>query len=91
MSPFQTKIQKLKRLNATLQEQWNCTKMTWEDSPDSGEDSSLLVILDSLLTTLERAVDNTSKESIKLMDCLDCMGLISFEIEIEDHSTNTFV
>ena len=65
--------------------------MTWEDSPDSGEDSSLLVILDSLLTTLERAVDNTSKESIKLMDCLDCMGLISFEIEIEDHSTNTFV
>ena len=56
----------LERLNATLRQRWNRTKMTWEESPSSGEDPSLSVILDSLLTTLERAVDDTLKGSSNL-------------------------
>ena len=67
MSPFQTRIEKLEGLSAALQEQWNCTKMTWEESPECGKDPSLLVILDSLLATLERAVDTRRCFSVAVL------------------------
>ena len=68
MNPFRRRIEELQRLNATLRERENNTKTTREESPDGGEDPNLLIILDSLLTKLERVVDITSKG---LMDWIE--------------------
>ena len=68
MSPIQTRIEELKRMNATLLDRWNCTTIAGVEPTISGEDPDILIILDDLLTALGVAVDNTLEKTVQFTE-----------------------
>ena len=70
MNPLCRRVERLQRFTTTLWEQRyiNNMKATQEGLPGDGENPGFLIILDSLLTKVDKAVDTTSKGLVDLIE-----------------------